>query len=52
VLIPVVLSHLAETDDLAEDFAIKPSGLGLRVDVLDVVRDTLLLLFETLDALD
>src|SRR5205085_5829455 len=44
--------HSAKCDDLADRLGVVAVGLHLRVDILDVVGDALLLLFEALNALD
>src|SRR5687767_3289252 len=51
-LLAVVGLHLAEADDGADRLGVVAARLGLAVDVLDVVRDRLLLLLEPLDPLD
>src|SRR5688500_2868616 len=51
-LLAVVGLHLAEADDGADRLGVVAARLGLAVDVLDVVRDRLLLLLQALDALD
>ena len=50
--LPVMRLHLPQADDLAHDLAVISIGLCLQIDVLDVVADALLLLFQALDALD
>src|SRR4051794_38594381 len=44
--------HLPEAHDLAHDLGVVAVGLGLGVDVADVVAEALLLFLEPLDALD
>ena len=52
LLHPLVAVLFADRHDLAHDFHIEAVGLGLAVDVLDVVGQRLLLLLEPLDPLD
>jgi hypothetical protein len=43
---------LADRDDLAQDLRIEARGLGLAIDILDVVRNGLLLFFQPFDPFD
>ena len=52
LLLARVRLHSAQANDHAHDLGVVAVGLGLRVDVLDVVRDALLLFLKPLDPLD
>src|SRR5271166_5752749 len=52
VLAPLVGILPAETHDRAQGLEVEAVGLGFRIDVADIARDCLLLLFQPLDALD
>ena len=47
-----MLFHAAQADDRAHRLGVVAVGLGLGVDVLHIVGDALLFLFEALDAFD
>src|ERR1019366_5264356 len=52
LLLALALFLAAQRDDLAHDLGIETRPLGLAVDILDVVGDGALFLFELFDSLD
>jgi hypothetical protein len=52
LLLSIFRAQGPELDDELHDFGIEAVGLGLGVDIFDVVGDALLLFGETLDAFD
>lgn len=50
LLLPIVLLDLAQRNDLAKDLDIETSGFGFRINLLDILRERLFFIFETLYA--